>query len=88
MAGNLAFPPYNGSTVEVSIIHGGRTTVPTAYVFQNQIFGHDLLDIPCYSFFIENKKQGKRVLFDLGIMKLWKEKQPPASRQFHCQGRP
>jgi hypothetical protein len=79
MASNLFLPQSKGSTVDVSIIHGGRTTVPTLYVFQNKIPGHDVLDIPCYSFLVENKKQGKKVLFDLGIMKAWKEKQPPES---------
>jgi hypothetical protein len=60
-------------------LHGGRTTVPTAYVFQDQIPGHDSLDIPGFSFLIENENLGKKMLYDLGIMKAWKEKQPPAS---------
>jgi hypothetical protein len=37
-----------------------------------------MLDIPCYSFLVENKKLGKKVLYDLGIMKAWKEKLPPS----------
>lgn len=74
-----SIPPYTGSTVDVSIILGGRTSVPCVYLFKNTIPGHDTLDIPCFSFLIENKKSGKKILYDLGIMKAWKEKQPPAS---------
>jgi hypothetical protein len=76
---SLTLPTSKGSTVRVSLIHAGRTTVPTAFLVQKQIPGHDLIDIPCYSFLIENKQLGKKVLYDLGIMKAWKEKQPPAS---------
>jgi len=76
---SLTLPPFQGATVHVSLLHGGHTTVPTAYVFQDQIPGHDSLDIPCFSFLIENKILGKKILYDLGIMKAWKEKQPPAS---------
>ncbi|CEJ62859.1 Putative Metallo-beta-lactamase superfamily protein [Penicillium brasilianum] len=32
--------------------------------------------MPCYSFLIENKKLNKKVLFDLGLRKDWKEKLP------------
>ncbi|KAL2850400.1 hypothetical protein BJX68DRAFT_255150 [Aspergillus pseudodeflectus] len=70
-------PEDMGTTVDVSIIHAGRTTVPTAYVVDKPISGHDVLDMPCYSFLIENKRLNKKVLFDLGIRKDWKEKLPP-----------
>ncbi|RAK87820.1 metallo-beta-lactamase superfamily protein [Aspergillus costaricaensis CBS 115574] len=72
----LTLPENMGSTVDVSIIHAGRTIVPTAYVVQMPISGHDVLDMPCYSFLIENKGLNKRVLFDLGLRKDWKEKLP------------
>ncbi|KAH8924719.1 Metallo-hydrolase/oxidoreductase [Atractiella rhizophila] len=74
----LSLPAFRGTNVRVSLIHGGRTTVPTAYVVTRQITGHDILDIPCFSFLVENERIGKKVLFDLGLMKAWKEKQPPA----------
>jgi hypothetical protein len=74
-------PEDMGTTVDVSIIHAGRTTVPTAYVVDKPISGHDVLDMPCYSFLIENRRLNKRVLFDLGIRKDWKEKLPPPSKQ-------
>ena len=57
-------------------------TVPIAYVFKRQIPGHDVLDCPCYSFLIENDTLGKKSLYDLGIMKAWKEKQPPSSEYY------
>lgn len=78
----LTLPAFTGSTVHVSVLQGGRTTVPTAYMFQEQIPGHDVLDVPCFSFLIENVALGKKVLYDLGIMKAWKEKQSPASEHF------
>ncbi|GLA63284.1 hypothetical protein AtubIFM55763_009763 [Aspergillus tubingensis] len=71
--------PYDmGTIVEVSVIHAGRTTVPTAYVVDRPIAGHSVLDMPCYSFLIENRRLNKKVLFDLGIRKNWKEKLPPS----------
>ena len=37
------------------------------------------MDIPASSFLIENEAAGKKVLYDLGFMKAWKEKLPPLS---------
>ncbi|PLB46303.1 metallo-beta-lactamase superfamily protein [Aspergillus steynii IBT 23096] len=71
-------PPSAGSTVDVSIINGGHFTVPLAWVVKGSIPGHEILSTPCYSFLIESKSQGERILFDLGFMKAWKEKQPPS----------
>lgn len=71
----------SGSTVDVSIIHGGRTVVPMAWIVKSPIRGHEAFDVPCYSFLIEHKNSGKRILYDLGLMKAWKEKLPPA-REF------
>ncbi|KAJ1709910.1 hypothetical protein NYO67_7942 [Aspergillus flavus] len=73
---SLILPEFKGSTVDVSIIHAGQITVPAVYILQSPIPGHDLLDIPCYSFLIENKRR-KKVLFDLGPRKDWREKLPP-----------
>jgi hypothetical protein len=72
-------PPSRGSTVEVSIINAGRTTMPTLYLFQNYIESHDVLAIRCNIFLVENKKLNKKVLYYLGFIKDWKEKLPPAS---------
>ena len=37
------------------------------------------MDLPAYSFLVENETAGKKVLYDLGFMKAWKEKLPPLS---------
>jgi len=37
------------------------------------------MEIPAYSFLVENETAGKKVLYDLGFMKAWKEKLPPLS---------
>ena len=76
----LILPEFKGSTVDVSIIHAGQITVPAVHILQSPIPGHDLLDIPCYSFLIENNRSQK-VLFDLGLRKDWREKLPPTSKQ-------
>jgi hypothetical protein len=39
------------------------------------IAGHTMLDMPCYSFLIENKKMNRGVLY--GLRKDWKKKLPP-----------
>lgn len=82
MSFNLTLPASKGSTVEVSIINGGILAIKTDYVLLNPIPGHDMLIAPCYSFLIENKKLGKKALFDLGFPKAWKEKFPPSSEHF------
>jgi len=51
----------------------------TGYFTEHMIPGHDWWDFPCYSFLVENESLGKKVLFDLGLMKDWREKMPPAS---------
>lgn len=79
----LSFPPSRGHIVNVSLIHGGRLTLPTAYVFEPPIAGYDVFDFPCYSFLIESENTGQKVLYDLGTMKEWKTKLPPASAFLH-----
>ncbi|EED20087.1 conserved hypothetical protein [Talaromyces stipitatus ATCC 10500] len=58
-------PPYTGSTVDVSVILADGTGVPCAWMFKNAIPGHNILDVPCFSFLIENKRSGKKILYDL-----------------------
>ncbi|KAI9436214.1 beta-lactamase-like protein [Lactarius indigo] len=72
----LSLPAYRDSTVRVSALYVGNVSMPTSFAIQKPISGHDTLDWPLYSFLIENEKAGKKVLFDLGLMKAWKEKQP------------
>jgi hypothetical protein len=72
----LSLPAYRGSTVRVSALFVGNMSVPASLLLQTPISGHDNLDLPLYSFLVENEKADKRVLFDLGLMKAWKEKIP------------
>ena len=72
-------PTSNDSTVTVSLLHCGSMTVDTKFFFHKPVPGHDATTIPFFSLLIENKQLGKKVLFDLGLMKAWKEKLPPQS---------
>ena len=74
---SVQLPAYKGSTVRVSILLAGSVVLPMAMLVQPPIAGHDAMDIPMYSFLVENDVAGKRVLYDLGFMKAWKEKLPP-----------
>jgi hypothetical protein len=51
--------------------------LPSSMMVQPRVSGHDFMNIPLYSFLIENEKVGKKLLFDLGMMKAWKQKSPP-----------
>jgi len=74
----LVLPAFLGSLVNVSIIHGGSSILSTKNFTEQLIPGHDVWDFPCYGFLIENENLGKKVLFDSGLMKAWREKLPPA----------
>ncbi|KAN0131826.1 hypothetical protein V8E53_010354 [Lactarius tabidus] len=72
----LSLPAFKGSTVRVSIMDGGHLIAPPSMIVQSPRPGHDTLDIPTYSFLVENERAGKKALFELGMMKDWKEKLP------------
>jgi len=74
---SIQLPAYKGSTVRVSILFAGSAVLPTAMLVQPPIAGHDTMDTSLYSFLVENEVAGKKMLFDLGFMKAWKEKLPP-----------
>jgi len=65
------------STIRVAILITGLIVAPAAMLVQPPIAGHDVMDVPVYSFPIENEAAGKKILYDLGIMKAWEAKQPP-----------
>ena len=46
-----------------------------------------MIEAPIYSFLVENERVGKKVLFDLGMMKTWKEKLPQCTSR-HCPSYP
>jgi len=74
---SVQLPAYKGFTVRVSILFAGSCVLPTAMLVQPPIAGHDTTDVPLFSFLVENDVAGKKVLYDLGFMKAWKEKLPP-----------
>jgi hypothetical protein len=76
---SVQLPASKGFTVRVSILLAGRIVAPAAMIVQPPIAGHDIMDITIYSFLIESEAAGKKMLYDLGIMKAWEEKQPPHS---------
>jgi len=76
---SVQLPASKGFTVRVSILLAGRIVAPAAMMVQPPIAGHDIMDIPIYSFLIESEAAGKKMLYDLGIVKAWEEKQPPHS---------
>ncbi|OQV06045.1 hypothetical protein CLAIMM_10683 [Cladophialophora immunda] len=62
--------PHSLSTVSVSVIETtSRIIAKTNLVVQPHILGHDEFNCPCYSFLVEHKGTGKKILFDLGIRK-------------------
>jgi hypothetical protein len=61
----------------------GHLIAPPAMIVQSPRPGHDTLDIPTYSFLVENEKAGKKALFELGIMKAWREKLPHCTSPSH-----
>ncbi|KAL2821970.1 metallo-beta-lactamase superfamily protein [Aspergillus granulosus] len=78
MAASPDLPVPTGSTVDVSVILAGLVTYPASMVIKEPLPGNEILPgTPCYSFLIENKAKGKKILFDLGLVKAWKKKLPP-----------
>ena len=73
---SLSLPDYRGSTVDVTVLPVGNETIPTSLHFQKPVSGHDTLNLAVCSFLVENEQAHKKVLFNLGIMKAWKEKRP------------
>jgi hypothetical protein len=69
----LNIPPSN-AVVKVSVID--TTThvkgLPTSLFFEPAIKGYDVLDCPAYCFLIEHEASGKKLLFDLGVPKDWR----------------
>ncbi|KAH8992211.1 hypothetical protein EDB92DRAFT_592608 [Lactarius akahatsu] len=72
----LPLPAFKGSTVRVSVMDTGHLVAPSAIFVQSPRPGHGMVDVPTYSLLVENERVGKKVLFELGIMKAWKEKLP------------
>ena len=83
----LSLPKFEGSTVRVSALNAGGLVLPSVALVQPHIHGHEMIEAPIYSFLVENGRVGKKVLFDLGMMKTWKEKLPQCTSR-HCPSYP
>ncbi|KAK7446498.1 hypothetical protein CaCOL14_010907 [Colletotrichum acutatum] len=75
MPHNLTCPP--GATVKVSVLNNCFLRgVPTAPYVEPVIPGHEKFnDLPCLVFLVESST-GRKVLFDLGLRKDWKNLSP------------
>lgn len=82
-ASPLSLPAFNGSIVHVSIMAAGHLIGPPTIVVQSPKPGHEILDTPIYSFLVENEMVGKKLWFELGMMKDWKEKLPNCTSPSH-----
>jgi hypothetical protein len=79
---SLVLPPYKGSTVRVSALQGGRVALPAKFLVEPSILGQDILDVPAFCFLVENDQAGKKIMFDLGLMKAWETKVGPKCEMF------
>ena len=70
--------PASDSTVNVHIIDTTSRiqNLPLSVFIEPPIKGHDNIDCPAFSFLIENSSNGRKVLFDLGVRKDWKNLSP------------
>ena len=84
MSDITSLPAFKGSIVRVSILNVGTMVGPSFTLVQQQLPGHDIIVAPIYSFLVENEREGKKVLFELGIMKAWKEKLPHCTSLSGC----
>ena len=71
--------PSSDSTVNVHIIDSTAhiSGIPAGFFMEPAIKGYDIVDAPAYSFLVEHPKDGRKVVFDLGVRKDW-ENLPPS----------
>ena len=77
---SLNLDTSKSNTVEVHIINTTTDIVVPAKAFVQPVQkGHETINMPTFSFLIENKKLGKTILFDLGCRKDWWNLSPAAA---------
>jgi glyoxylase-like metal-dependent hydrolase (beta-lactamase superfamily II) len=74
-------PTSQGHTVKVSIINGGLSHLPAAFLVDPTIKGHEEIQLSNYSFLIESTHYDRKILFDLAFMKDLDERMPPALKR-------
>ena len=89
MAFNQPIPsiPQSDATVTVRIIGtGSRASISASEFFEPTIPGHEVLaNSPAYPFLIEHGS-GRKVIFDLGIRKDWRNFSPALLKMFKPAG--
>ena len=72
--------PHSNSTVDVSIVNTTSFVrdIPVPVFLQPPYKGFDKTDLPVYSFLISHPPSDRKLLFDLGIRKDWKNLAPSA----------
>lgn len=69
--------PSSSNTVIVRVIDTTtRIYMPIDNMFEPAIKGHTRLSSPSYSFLVESESLGRKVVFDLGTQKEWREQAP------------
>ena len=70
--------PSSNSTVKVHIIDTTShiQKIPWSVFAEPHIKGFDYVDCPAFSFLIDHPTNGRKVLFDLGVRKDWKNLAP------------
>ncbi|KAG9120287.1 hypothetical protein FRC07_004285 [Ceratobasidium sp. 392] len=83
----LNIPPSE-SIVRVSVIDSTVRFkgVPVSVFFEPPIRGYDTLDCPSYCFLVEHGPSNTRLLFDLGVMKDWRNSTPIFVKSFEENG--
>ncbi|KAG8719009.1 hypothetical protein FRC08_003866 [Ceratobasidium sp. 394] len=83
----LNIPPSD-ATVKVSTIDSTARFkgVPVSLFFEPPIKGYDSLDCPSHCFLVEHAPSHTRLLFDLGVMKDWKNSSPVFVKNFEENG--
>ena len=70
--------PKSDNVCDVSIINTTLDlTVPSEFFGRPAIKGHEMWNMPTYSFYLKNRQNGREVCFDIGGRKDW-WKYPPA----------
>lgn len=79
--------PSSTYTVTVRVIDTTlRIHMPVGTMFDPLIKGHTKLASPCFSFLIEHEKSGRKLLYDLGVLKNWKDQPPEVADQIEGDG--
>jgi glyoxylase-like metal-dependent hydrolase (beta-lactamase superfamily II) len=75
---DIHFPEFQGHCVNVSVINGARSHMLAEMLVHPAPVDKKYLDLAGYSFLIESRNRGQKVLYDLAFMKDLENRMPPA----------